>query len=92
MTNRNFPPKLGPHVTIRVSGKFFEGHLPYLDQLIESAADCRLWPVLNLTYLEELDQPALSFLIEGENRDFTIASCPNFIREWMEYEKARAAA
>ncbi len=80
------------HVTIRVSGKLFHGHLAYLDQLVRSAIDCHLWPVLSLKHLEELDREALVYLIEGENRQFAILSCPNFIREWMDKESGRAAA
>lgn len=79
-------------ITIRVSGKLFDGHLPYLRQLVESAADCQLWPLLSLMHLEELDRPALFFLINGENRDFGLISCPGFIREWMDHEKQRTAA
>ncbi len=81
-----------PTVTIRVSGKLFQAHLSYLDQLVQSAADCQLWPLLNLAHLEELDSAALFYLMRGENRDFGIVSCPNFIREWMEHEKERTAA
>jgi hypothetical protein len=92
MNSRGISPKLAPNVTIRVSGKLFQGHLPYLDQLVHSAVDCRLWPMLNLSQLEEIDRFALFYLIDGENRDFGIAFCPNFIREWMEHEKDRAAA
>jgi hypothetical protein len=90
--SRGISPQFAPHVTIRVSGKLFQGHLPYLDQLVRSAADCRLWPQLNLARLEELDRAALFYLIDGENRDFSIVSCPSFIREWMDHEKERAAA
>jgi hypothetical protein len=81
-----------PQVTIRVSGTMFQGHLPYLDQLISSATECRLWPVLNLSNLEELDRAALAYLAEGENRDFEVASCPHFVREWMDHERGNAAA
>ena len=81
-----------PNVTIRVSGKLFHGHLSYLDQLVQSAADCQLWPQLNLLGLEELDRAALYYLMRGENHTFSIGSCPNFIREWMEHERERAAA
>ena len=70
------------HVTIRVSGKLFQGHLAYLDQLVGSAIECRLWPLLSLASLEELDRDALLYLIGGENQRFGIISCPNFIREW----------
>lgn len=80
------------HVTIRVSGKLFEGHLAYLDQLVRSASECHLWPLLSLANLEELDRDALLYLVNGENRRFGIISCPNFIREWMEHERERAAA
>jgi len=79
-------------VTIRVSGKLFQGHLSYLDQLVQSAASCRLWPVLSLSHLQELDRAALFYLMRGENHAFGVASCPNFIREWMEHEKERSAA
>jgi hypothetical protein len=78
-------------VTIRVSGKLFQGHLSYLDQLIQSAVDCRLWPLLSLSQLEELDRAALLYLIRGENHAFGVISCPGFIREWMEHERERAA-
>ena len=84
-----------PHdatITIRVAGKLFHGHLSYLDQLIQSAADCQLWPLLNLAGLEELDRAALLFLIRGEDYMFRIVGCPGFVREWMEHEKERAAA
>jgi hypothetical protein len=80
------------HITIRVSGKLFDGHLSYLNQLVQSAGECRLWPLLSLAHLEELDRVALRYLMEGENRQFGIVSCPTFIREWMERERERAAA
>jgi len=83
---------IGPTITIRVAGKLFQGHLSYLDQLVQSAASCRLWPVLSLSHLQELDRAALFYLLRGENHTFAIASCPNFIREWMEHEKERRAA
>jgi hypothetical protein len=79
-------------VTIRVSGKLFEGHLSYLDQLVESAGDCRLWPVLSLAHLEEVDKAAIRFLARGENRAFSIVSCPDFVRGWIEREEGQAAA
>ncbi|HTT24111.1 MAG TPA: hypothetical protein VMG82_34620 [Candidatus Sulfotelmatobacter sp.] len=82
----------GYHVTIRVSGKLFQGHLPYLDELVRSARECRLWPVLSLSQLEELDREAVVYLIGGEDRQFGIISCPDFVREWMDREKKRAAA
>ena len=81
-----------PNVIIRVSGKLFHGHLSYLDQLVQSAAECQLWPLLNLSSLEELDRAALYYLMRGEYRAFSIVSCPGFIREWMEHERERAAA
>jgi len=90
MRRRNTFP--AAHVTIRVSGKLFQGHLSYLKQLIQSAAECHLWPLLSLAQLEELDREALSYLIDGENRDFGIISCPEVVREWMERERQRAAA
>jgi len=92
MNRRSSAPSVAPHVTIRVSGQLFQGHLPYLEHLVQSAAECRLWPLLNLSHLEELDRAALSYLIDGENRDFGIVSCPGFIREWMEHEDGLAAA
>ena len=82
----------GSPVLIRVSGKLSKGHLSYLDQLVESATDCQLWPVLSLSQLEELDEAALQYLLEGEDRDFGIVSCPNLIRESIEMERARTAA
>lgn len=92
MNARGTSPSPAPHVTIRVSGKLFQGHLSYLDRLVQSAAECRLWPLLSLAGLEELDREALSYLMDGENRAFGIISCPNFIREWMDHEKYRSAA
>jgi len=89
MERRNISPDY--RVTIRVSGKLFQGHLEYLDQLVRSAIECHLWPLLSLSQLEELDRDALFYLINGENHEFGIISCPNFIREWMEHEKERAA-
>lgn len=90
MDRRNNSPAY--HVTIRVSGKLYQGHLAYLDQLVRSAIECRLWPLLSLARLEELDRDAILYLLDGESRQFGIISCPNFIREWMEHEKQRAAA
>jgi hypothetical protein len=81
-----------PHITIRVSGKLFEGHLTAVDQLVQSAADCSLWPQIDLAELEEVDRAAILYLLEGEDRCFDIASCPQFIRDWMERERERAAA
>jgi len=88
MTRRSVPLHSDlPNVIIRVSGKLFQGHLSYLDQLVQSAEECRLWPVLKLETLEELDRAALLYLAQGENRNFGIVSCPNFIREWIEHER-----
>jgi hypothetical protein len=92
MKNRGISPKLDSNVTIRVSGKLFQGHLPYLEQLVHSATECRLWPQLDLAHLEELDRPALFYLIDGEHRDFSIVFCPRFIRDWIEHERDRAVA
>ena len=97
MKRRVIDPQLAPHavashVMIRVSGKLFEGHLPYVEQLVQSAVECHLWPRLDLANLEELDGAALSYLTEGENRDFGIVSCPDSIREWMDREREHAAA
>ena len=83
---------VSPSVTIRVSGSLSQGHLSYLDQLIRSAIDCGLWPLLDMVHLEQLDRVALGYLIGGEGRHFGIVGCPNFIREWMEVEKERCAA
>ncbi|MGA8286304.1 MAG: hypothetical protein WB796_16240 [Candidatus Sulfotelmatobacter sp.] len=79
-------------MTIRIAGALSEGHLAYLDQLIFSAIDCALWPLLDLTHLEKLDRVALIYLLSGEGRHFGVVACPNFIREWMEHEKEREAA
>jgi len=92
MQNQGTSPQRAPQVRIRVSGKLFQGHLPYLNQLVESASECQLWPLLNLSDLEDLDRAALVYLIDGENRSFGIVSCPNFVREWMEHERDQAAA
>jgi len=90
--NQGVSPKPAPNVTIRVSGKLFEGHLAYLEQLVHSAAECSLWPLLNLSHLEELDHAALFYLVNGENHEFGIVSCPNFIRERMDGESRRSGA
>jgi hypothetical protein len=92
MHNQGTSPKLAPQVRIRVSGKLFQGHIPYLDQLVQSATECQLWPLLNLSDLEDLDRPALFYLIDGENRHFGIVSCPIFIRKWMDHERDQTAA
>jgi hypothetical protein len=86
------PKSAQPAITIRVSGKLFQGHLPYLEQLVDSAIDCQLWPMLSLAQLEEVDRTALLFLVHGENRAFGIDACPAFIREWIEHEKERESA
>jgi hypothetical protein len=90
---RNFPENpVSPSVTIRVSGSLSEGHISYLDQLVGSAIDCGLWPLLDMAYLDQLDQLALAYLVKGEGRYFGIVACPNFIREWMQLERERSAA
>jgi hypothetical protein len=90
---RNVPVKqVSPTVTIRVSGRLSKGHLSYLDQLVASAIDCGLWPLLDVVALDELDRVALGYLMGGEGRDFGIVACPNFVREWMEHERQRLAA
>jgi hypothetical protein len=88
----NSPQFARPNVTIRVAGKLFQGHLSYLEQLVSSAADCRLWPVLNLANLDEIDRAALLYLVDGENRAFGVDSCPDFIRDRMEHERQSASA
>jgi hypothetical protein len=79
-------------VTIRVSGRLFEGHLAYVTQMVESASECGLWPLLSLAQVEELDRAAIQYLIDGDNREFGLEDCPGFVREWMEHERARSAA
>jgi hypothetical protein len=81
-----------PTITIHVSGSLSKGHLRYLDQLVASAIDCALWPLLDLAHLAELDRVALTYLVGGEGRDFGIIECPAFIREWMQREKDRCIA
>ena len=83
---------VSPTVTIHVAGTLSQGHLRYLDQLVASAIDCALWPLLDLAKLAELDRNALGYLMGGEGRDLGIVACPNFIREWMEHEKEGSAA
>jgi hypothetical protein len=80
-----------PNVTIRVSGKLFKGHLFYLNQLVQTAASCELWVLLDLTNLEEIDREALLFLMRGEQCDFDLVACPAFIRDWMSHELPRTA-
>jgi hypothetical protein len=90
---RSFPVNApSPAVTIRVSGRLAQGHLTYLDQLVTSAIDCALWPLLDLSHLEELDHVALMYLVNGEGRRFGIVACPSFIREWMQHEQQQRAA
>jgi hypothetical protein len=89
---RNFREAVAPTVTIRVSGALSQGHLSYLDQLVASAIECALWPLLDLGDLQELDRVALLYLLGGEGRDFGIVACPNFVREWMQYESVRRVA
>jgi hypothetical protein len=90
---RRLPVKpAAPTVTIRVAGSLSQGHLSYLDQLVSSAIECALWPLLDLANLEELDRVALLYLVGGEGRDFGIVACPNFVREWMQREKTQCAA
>jgi len=90
---RNLPSKfVSPNVTIRVAGSLSHGHLAYLDQLVTSAVECALWPLLDLSHLEEMDHDALRYLVAGEDCHFGILGCPDFIREWMQLEKERPAA
>jgi len=92
MKSRVLPPKFtSPRVNIHVSGKLFEGHLSGLDQVIAWAHECRLWPVLDLSRLDELDRAALIYLAQGEHRDFEVMLCPPLFRDWMEFERRDAA-
>lgn len=92
-SRRGSPPQpVAPHITISVSGKLLQGHLSYLDQLVRTATECHLWPMLNLAHLEEVDRAAVLYLIGGENREFELVSCPNFVRQRVDDEKERAAA
>jgi hypothetical protein len=88
---RNSLQPISPSVTIRVSGSLSQGHLSYLQQLVGSAIECGLWPLLDMVHLEEVDSFALNYLVGGEGRYFGILGCPNFIREWMQLERERAA-
>jgi hypothetical protein len=83
---------VAPSVTIRIAGILSQGHLSYLDQLVASAIEYALWPLLDLSNLEEVDCVALMYLVGGEGRNFGIIACPNFVREWMQHEKERRAA
>ena len=90
---RNLPSKfVSPNFTVRVAGSLSQGHLAYLDQLVSSALDCALWPLLDLAHLEELDHDAVMYLAGGEGRHFGIVACPAFVREWMQHEKELRAA
>jgi hypothetical protein len=90
---RTVPSKqASPTVTIRVAGSLSQGHLTYLNELVTSAIECALWPMLDLGCLVELDREALSYLVGGEGSEFGIVGCPNFIRERMQYEKEFRAA
>jgi len=89
---RNIHEPILPNITIRVSGELFEGHLTYLEQLIQSAGDCHLRPLLDLGQVVDLDHAALSFLLNGESRDFDIVSCPQLVRDWINRERNNLAA
>lgn len=92
MKSKGTFPEPAPQITIKVSGKLFRGHLNYLEQLVDSATECHLWPLLSLAQLDELDHDALIFLMNGQNQRFEIISCPNFVRDQMEGERHRLAA
>jgi hypothetical protein len=83
---------VSPSVTIRVSGSLSQGHISYLNQLVSSAIDCGLWPLLDMLQLQELDRVALGYLVGGEGRYFGIVACPDFVRERMLLERSRLAA
>ncbi len=90
---RNIPEKpVSPTVTIRVSGRLSKDHLSYLDQLVASAIECGLWPLLDVVGLKEVDRVALAYLIGGEGREFGVVGCTDFVREWMQIERERLAA
>ena len=80
-----------PDVIIRVSGKLFQGHLSYLDQLVQTAGACELRVLLDLENLQEVDRAALLYLMRCEGYAFDVISCPKFIREWMSHESVRIA-
>jgi hypothetical protein len=84
--------KMRTSVTIRVAGRLFEGHLSYVNQMVESASECGLWPLLGLAQVEEVDRAVIQYLIDGDNREFGLEDCPGFVRKWMEHERARVAA
>jgi hypothetical protein len=79
-------------VTIRVSGQLFQGHLTYLDQVVRSATECGLWAVIDLQRVVELDRAALFYLVRGEDHEFALSACPDFIQQRMRNERLVAAA
>jgi hypothetical protein len=81
-----------PDVTIRVAGKLLQGHLSYLDQLVQTAGACELWVLLDLENLEQIDRSALLYLTRGEGYTFDLIPCPNFIRQWMSHELSSRVA
>ena len=77
MSSHGAAPRPRPTVTIRVSGKLFQAHLSYLEQLVQSADECQLWPLLNLEHLEELD----SLSLESSQEAGICAHCSDTPRE-----------
>jgi len=85
-------PGVSPSITIRVSGSLFATHLSYLDQLVDSATECLLWPLLDLARLKEFDVDAVRYLARSEGGRFGLVNCPQFLRDWMRKENSERAA
>jgi hypothetical protein len=73
----------GKLVVFILSGRITPEGLAELQKLLESEADDHRL-VLDLKEVKLVDREAVTFLAACETKDITLASCPAYIREWIE--------
>jgi anti-anti-sigma regulatory factor len=70
-------------VTLTLSGRIDEEHVPELRQLLE--ADAGVPDItIDLDEVRLVDRKAVKFLAACEARGIKLKQCPSYIREWIE--------
>ncbi len=68
---------------VALSGRIEGGHVPELQQLLETEEDA-VRITLDLGEVRLVDREAVRFLASCEARGIKLKSCPSYIREWIE--------
>jgi len=76
-------------VVLAVSGRLDAGNLAELKTLLTSEVS-GLRIALNLKELTQVDQVAVSFLVQCESDGIQLKNCPAYIREWITRERKQS--